>query len=136
MIHVHFLPSSFDLHMGRSKELSPFTHGRIVQAHKEGHTVREIVKDLDIPRSTVGDTLKRFEKCGTAESAPQSGRPTVNTPRTTRRVLRDVCAKVQHGYWNTRVPVVGTRQARVPARHGYPCLNTCWVRVTAVKYHG
>jgi len=26
--------------------------------------------------------------------------------------------KVQHGYGNTRVPVVGTRQARVPARHG------------------
>ena len=38
--------------------------------------------------------------------------------------------KVQHGYWVTRVPVVGTRQAR------YPCLKTRWVRVTAVKYHG
>jgi len=76
--------------MPHSKELDQFTRGRIVQMKEDGHSVRKISSRLSLPKSTIQNTLRRFETRGTAASASRSGRPTVDTPRTTRRILRNI----------------------------------------------
>ena len=49
------------------------TCARIVQLHEVGYSHFMIGKKLGVPKSTVGDIIRRFEKHGTYESLPKTG---------------------------------------------------------------
>ncbi len=51
-------------------------------------TLRQIGGKLKIASSTVGDTIKRYEKHKTLESLPRSGRPRKTTPRLDDYIVR------------------------------------------------
>lgn len=61
--------------MGKSSELTESERGQIIGLHKGGHSQRNISKIIDIPRSTIGDTIRRYKNKGITKSAPRSGRP-------------------------------------------------------------
>ena len=47
----------------------------IIQLHRAGHSNSKIMKLLKAPKSTVRDTILRFQKLGTMEDQDRSGRP-------------------------------------------------------------
>lgn len=61
------------------RELSEFDKGRIVGLADCGKNLAEISKQLDIPRSTVRDFIKRSKERGHYENVPRPGRPRKTT---------------------------------------------------------
>ena len=62
----------------KKRELTDFEHGEIVGLSKGGFSIRQIEKLLDIPKSTVGDVIKKYNEQGLTTTAPQrSGRPEI-----------------------------------------------------------
>ena len=47
----------------------------IIQLHRAGHSNSKIMKFLKAPKSTVCDTILRFQELGTMEDRDRSGRP-------------------------------------------------------------
>ena len=47
----------------------------IIQLHRVGHLNSKIMKLLKAPKSTVCDTILRFQELGTMEDRDRSGRP-------------------------------------------------------------
>ena len=47
----------------------------IIQLHRAGHSNSKIMKLLKAPKSTVRDTILRFQELGTMEDQDRSGRP-------------------------------------------------------------
>ena len=47
----------------------------IIQLHRAGHSNSKIMKLLKAPKSTVRDTILRFQELGTMEDRDRSGRP-------------------------------------------------------------
>ena len=53
----------------------------IIQLHPAGHSNSKIMKLLKAPKSTVRDTILRFQELGTMEDRDRSGRPrSAHTP--------------------------------------------------------
>lgn len=76
--------------MGKTKELSVALRQRIVDFHKSGNSYGIISRRLAIPRSTVQSVIKKFEVCGTTRTLPGRGRKPKMSPRTVRKLCRDV----------------------------------------------
>ena len=76
--------------MPKSHELTPFERGEIVGLSKGGHSVRNIVEILDIPKSTVQDVITRYNDENRTDTAPRSGRPPALSERDKRQLGRIV----------------------------------------------
>ena len=75
----------------RRKELSPFERGKIVGKAEDGLTQRQISKVLNVPKSTVNDTIQKYLSTPTnGQSSPRSGLPKSIDVRTERRIIRFV----------------------------------------------
>ncbi|OAD69955.1 Homeodomain-like DNA binding domain-containing transcription factor [Phycomyces blakesleeanus NRRL 1555(-)] len=57
------------------RELSDFERGDIVWLSKADHTPTDIANRMNIPRTTVFDTIKRWETTGTAKTKTRPGKP-------------------------------------------------------------
>ncbi|OAD76114.1 Homeodomain-like DNA binding domain-containing transcription factor [Phycomyces blakesleeanus NRRL 1555(-)] len=57
------------------RELSDFERGGIVWLSKADHTPTDIANRMNIPRTIVFDTIKRWETTGTAKTNTRPGRP-------------------------------------------------------------
>lgn len=61
----------------------------IVKLLHEGQSVRTIGKNLNVPKSTVADIIKKYgETASLAVSGKSSGRPSKVTPRMQRKLVR------------------------------------------------
>jgi transposase len=63
--------------MSKTRELSDFERGEIVGLSKGNFSYRKIAVILDIPKSTVGDVVKKYNEQGSTTTAPRSGRPKI-----------------------------------------------------------
>jgi transposase len=73
------------------KELNPFERGKIIGKVEEGLLRRQILEALNVPKSTVDDTIRNHLSTPTkGQSSPRSGRPKLIDVRTERRILRFV----------------------------------------------
>lgn len=72
----------------RGTELSPYLRGRIVESARQGESQSAIAKRLDIPRSTVQNTIKVNGKRVDGKTQPRSGRPRKTDARDFRRLQR------------------------------------------------
>lgn len=63
--------------MSKTRELSDFERGEIVGLSKGNFSYRKIAEILDIPKSTVGDVVKKYNEQGFTTTAPRSGRPKI-----------------------------------------------------------
>nr|CAH7730296.1 unnamed protein product [Callosobruchus chinensis] len=60
-------------------ELSAFYRTRIIALWQEGLSRHQIANRLNVERSTVSRTIRRYEETGEVDSRPRTGRPTVGT---------------------------------------------------------
>ena len=59
--------------MAKSKKLTESERGQIIGLHKGSHSQRNISSITNIPKSTVADTILRYNNKGTTKSASCSG---------------------------------------------------------------
>jgi transposase len=76
--------------MPKTAELSESTRKSIIQLHRDGLGYRKISSVLNIPISTVCDTVRRWKAFHLSTSLPRSGRPTKISDRTARSLIRKV----------------------------------------------
>src|SRR5579859_6691344 len=76
--------------MPKSHELTPFERGKIIGLSKGGHSVRDISKILNQPKSTVQDVITKYKKENKTDAAPRSGRPAALSDRDKRQLKRIV----------------------------------------------
>ena len=62
-------------------ELSAFDRTLIIALWQEGLSRHQIANRLNVVRSTVSRTNRRYEETGEVNSRPRTGRPTVSTMR-------------------------------------------------------
>ena len=108
--------------------LSPTLQGRILQLYDEEYKIREIGDKLNVPKSTVYDTIMRFKKHHTTHDLPRSGRPRSITDRTRRQVIRTVKKNCTLPYRDigTLAGNIPERQVRfIAAEAGYRCRVAC-----------
>ena len=75
--------------MGHKSKNSTFEQRQLVVFHHaKGLTHRDIVKILNMKRSTVSDIIRRFEREDRIESVPQKGQPKKLTERDIHSVMR------------------------------------------------
>ncbi|GFX31822.1 uncharacterized protein TNCV_171551 [Trichonephila clavipes] len=63
--------------MGKSKELSEFDRGNIVECHLCGLSVHEIADILQKPKSTVSDVIVKWKRPGSEMAEKRTGRPNI-----------------------------------------------------------
>ena len=71
-------------------QLNEFQRGMIIGMSQSGKSVREISTATSFPKSTVLDTIKRYKKTVTTNTAKRSGRPTILNDRDKRSLNRIV----------------------------------------------
>nr|CAH7721190.1 unnamed protein product [Callosobruchus chinensis] len=69
-------------------ELSAFDRTRIIALWQKGLSRHQIVNRLDVVRSTLSRTIRRYEETGEVNSRPRTGRPTVSTRREDRYIAQ------------------------------------------------
>nr|CAH7751863.1 unnamed protein product [Callosobruchus chinensis] len=69
-------------------ELSAFDRIRIIALWQEGLSRHQIANRLNVVRSTVSRTIRRYEETGEVNSRPRTGRPTVSTRREVRYIAQ------------------------------------------------
>lgn len=74
----------------KRSELSPYTRGLIVGHREAGASLRYISKTLNIPVSTVQNTIKKESSRVDGVSKPRSGRPTKLSERDVRMLISRV----------------------------------------------
>ena len=72
----------------RRRELSPFTRGIIAGQRTTGASYGAIARGLNLPKSTVQDSLAIVNRGSHGVSKSRSGRPKVTTVRDERIILR------------------------------------------------
>ena len=72
----------------KKRELSTELKERIVLLNSRGFNNNKISKALEMHRSTVGRVLLKFERKGSVENNPRSGRPRVTDERGDRKLYR------------------------------------------------
>ena len=80
--------------MPRGPNLSVELRGQIVGMRRSNKSIRQIALELDIPHSTVADTIQRFKQTGSNENVSGSGRPPILTKRDKNHLARTV--KLNH----------------------------------------
>lgn len=74
--------------MSKKRELTDFERGEIVGLSKGNFSQRKITEILNIPKSTVGDVLKKYNEQGLTSTTPRSGRPKILTERDNRHLIK------------------------------------------------
>ena len=69
--------------------LTDFERGEIVGLSKGGFSQRKISDILKVPKSTVGDVIKKYNKQGLTTTASCSGRPEILSEYDKRHLIRD-----------------------------------------------
>nr|CAH7750717.1 unnamed protein product [Callosobruchus chinensis] len=69
-------------------ELSAFDRTRIIALWQEGLSRHQIANRLNVVRSTVSRTIRRYEETGEVNGRPRTGRPTVSTTREDRYIAQ------------------------------------------------
>nr|CAH7761711.1 unnamed protein product [Callosobruchus chinensis] len=69
-------------------ELSDFDRTLIIALWQEGLSRHQIANRLNVVRSTVSRTIRRYEKTGEVNSRPRTGRPTVSTRREDKNIAQ------------------------------------------------
>ena len=82
--------STSSVTMGKTKEHSVEIRQKIIDFHKARNSYGDISKRLDIPRSTVQSVVSKFAQFGTAQTLPGRGRKQKLSPRTARKLCREV----------------------------------------------
>jgi transposase len=77
-------------------ELTEAERGKILGLRIGGSSLAKIAKTLNIPKSTVYDTIKRYENTENLKSAPRSGRPK-SLKVEDQKILRDIASKENRG---------------------------------------
>ncbi|KAG9473686.1 hypothetical protein GDO78_004144 [Eleutherodactylus coqui] len=82
--------------MERRRELSEFERGMIVGARRMGCPISEVVRELNIPRSTVSRVYREYLIQGvTSHSGQRSGRPRLLNDDDRQRLAGIACANSQ-----------------------------------------
>src|SRR5215217_5127549 len=77
--------------MPKNSELTEAERGKILGL-RLGSSLNKIVKILKLPKTTVYDTIKRYENAESLRSAPRSGRPcALNVSE--QKILREIALK-------------------------------------------
>ena len=76
--------------MAKFNELPKRTGEHIVALHEKDLGNMKISAQLEIPISTIGETIRRFKSCQSTASLPSSGRPCKISDRTARNIVRKV----------------------------------------------
>ena len=71
----------------KGKELSPYMRGLITGKHESGIKPSHISQDLQIPRSTIVDTIQQNSTRNEGKSNPRPGRPKSYSERDERHIL-------------------------------------------------
>lgn len=102
---------------------SPYIRGQIIALSKLGHKQAQIARDLQIPRSTVHDTIRLDPQRDNGESLPRSGRPKTLSPADERYILilikRDPFITYREIRDRTRFNVSDRTLARIIQQSGY-----------------
>jgi len=77
----------------KTKELSEDLRKKIIEKYRNGNGYTVISKQLDVPRSTVRETISRWLVHGTTASLPRKGRPCKLNQRTRQKLVRDATTK-------------------------------------------
>jgi len=72
----------------RRKELTDFERGEIVGLSRGGFSYGNISKILDIPKSTVGVVVKKYNEERLTTTKPRSGRPKILSERDNRHLIK------------------------------------------------
>ena len=67
--------------MGRSKSLSEVVRAQIIVLRQEGYTERDISKRLRCSKTTVHNSIVKFNQTGSYAEAAKPGRPRKTTPQ-------------------------------------------------------
>ena len=76
--------------MPRSKEIQKQMRKKVIEIYQSGKGYKAISKALGLQRTTVRAIIHKWQKHGTVENLPRSGRPTKITPRAQRRLIQEV----------------------------------------------
>jgi transposase len=74
--------------MSKRRELTDFERDEIVGLSKGGISQRNITTILDIPKSTVGEVIKKYNEEGLTTTASRSGRPKILSERDNRHLVK------------------------------------------------
>src|SRR2546421_13039983 len=74
--------------MSKRRKLTDFEHGEIVGLSKGSFSQRNITKILDIPKSTVGEVIKKYNEKGLTITASRSDRPKILSERDSRHLVK------------------------------------------------
>ena len=85
------------------KELTPYTRGIIVGKSEEGATPTQIERDLNVPRTTIIDTLNHNSKRNNGAIKPRPGRPKTYTERQERIILKTARADPKLTYQELKI---------------------------------
>ncbi|CAI9548875.1 unnamed protein product, partial [Staurois parvus] len=96
--------------MGRSQELSDSKRGPVIGCHLFNKFIREISWLLNIPRSTVSDSVSKWKQLGTTATCKMTERGQRMLKRTVRR-SRQLSAESIAKDLQTSFPVKGTLKA-------------------------
>ena len=83
-------PENLPSHPRRGPDLTSFQLGAIAALCSDGNSIRMIAHKLGIPKSTVGDAVKKAPYKTNKEGEPKRGRPRVLSERTIRAIKRDI----------------------------------------------
>ena len=76
-------------------ELSEFKRSEIIGLRKSNLSIRKISGVLQIPKSTISDTIQRYGQHQTVTSLPRTGRPSQFNDSTRKRLKNIVKKKNQ-----------------------------------------
>nr|CAH7731329.1 unnamed protein product [Callosobruchus chinensis] len=88
-------------------ELSAFDRTQIIALWQEGLSRHQIVNRLNVVRSTVSRTIRRYEETGEVNSRPRTDRPNVSTRREDRYI-----AQLARRERSVTVPVLRSQSQR------------------------
>nr|XP_042905039.1 uncharacterized protein LOC122270693 [Parasteatoda tepidariorum] len=81
--------------MNGRQELNEAERGMIIGAHRFGHSISAISDKFQIPRSTVGDVVLKWEREGVIKPQSRPGKPKIMSDRDRRSLRRVVKANRQ-----------------------------------------
>nr|CAH7747251.1 unnamed protein product [Callosobruchus chinensis] len=124
-------------------ELSAFDRTRIIALWQKGLSRHQIANRLNVVRSAIGRTIRRYEETGEVNSRPRTGRPTVRTRREDRYIVqlarreRSVTVPVLRSQFQrtfNRVISTATIRRRVLAS-GLRCRRPLRVPLLTARHH-
>ena len=95
--------------MFAKKELSWTVRKRIIELRESGLTFGNISNMLEVPKSTIRNTIDRWKRYQTCHTLPRPGRPRKITERTARKLVRKVMSKpfTSRGHLQTELKMDG-----------------------------